>query len=372
MNTANTGMFISYLRNVQRLSPEQLASFVGVYPEDIISWETGGALPDEQQLFRLAYCLGVKPETILNGHFTQDEMRPSEKNKLFREYIFALHGKNLENGSVRVKRLLAWAIDYAIIYLLPTICVTFATLNSITDSIADAGLIFSIMAGQSVLFLMLFCFRDYLFNGRFVGKRLLRLEIIDRKTGEKPIKGWKFFLRSAMQLIISVDFIVLLAAGRSLGDMVCGTTVISKDKLSELESIAKPYLSEPEPDYRKPAIKRRGLAVLISLIAAGLVFASAALINKVLLLVEDNLYDPQCVAEATDYFVESKTFEELGVSEFDVENAGVSIDMLGEEEHDGYSQHAVVSFRAGGEKFEVILHLDDGEWQVCTECTDFD
>ncbi len=58
------GGFIASRRQAMRLTQEELAGRVGVSKSAIAKWETGGGLPERDNLRRLSQCLNVSVEDL--------------------------------------------------------------------------------------------------------------------------------------------------------------------------------------------------------------------------------------------------------------------------------------------------------------------
>ena len=124
---------------------------------------------------------------------------------------------------MKLKRILAWIIDWnisgipAILYAL------------IFRKIAEAQSITAIGALIFVFFVLsfpaIFVFRDVIFKGQSIAKRIFKLRVIDIETNELP-SNRELIIRNLFFLIYPVEFIMLLASGKSLGDMVTNTTIV--------------------------------------------------------------------------------------------------------------------------------------------------
>ncbi len=129
-----------------------------------------------------------------------------------------------------VRRAVAFLIDYWLTFL-----ITFA-LVFLSPQMDPAYLLYpsiemfsSFVPWLGVLFALLFpIFRDVIFGGASLGKRIMRLRIVVRGTDQKPSFG-VLILRNLTIAFVSVEFIVwLVTKGRRLGDFIGNTDVISK------------------------------------------------------------------------------------------------------------------------------------------------
>ncbi|MDF3935980.1 RDD family protein [Pseudomonas citronellolis] len=127
-----------------------------------------------------------------------------------------------------VRRLAAKAIDGAIaiaIFLLASFVAKLLSANLAWVS-PDAGLFLGMP-----LALGYFLLGDALPNGQSLGKRLLHIRVIDRKSGRSCRPG-QALTRNASAFLL-LDSMWIFMAGRSrLGDMHAATAVLQTDKLA--------------------------------------------------------------------------------------------------------------------------------------------
>ena len=124
---------------------------------------------------------------------------------------------------MKLRRILAWIIDWnlcgipALMYAL------------IFRKIAEAQSITAIGALLIVFFVLsfpvIFVFRDVIFKGQSIAKRIFKLRVIDIETNELP-SNRKLIIRNLFFFLYPVEFIMLLASDKSLGDMVTNTTIV--------------------------------------------------------------------------------------------------------------------------------------------------
>ena len=89
-------------------------------------------------------------------------------------------------------------------------------------------------AGVALLFVLLvllcpvlFVFRDVIFKGRSIGKRIFGLYILDKNTNE-PASIKQRIIRNLFFFIYPVDGIILIANKESIGDKTSNTVVVKK------------------------------------------------------------------------------------------------------------------------------------------------
>ena len=124
---------------------------------------------------------------------------------------------------MKLRRILAWIIDWNLCGI-PALIYAF-----IFKTITEAQGLKAVYALVFVLFVLsfpvLFVVRDVLFKGRSVAKRIFKLRVIDNETNELP-KKQKLIIRNLFFFLYPVEFIMLLASDKSLGDMVTNTTIV--------------------------------------------------------------------------------------------------------------------------------------------------
>ena len=117
--------------------------------------------------------------------------------------------------------------------------------------------------GGPLLYLALFGFAIYfckdVINGRSIGKRITKTQIVDNKTGQvaSPLKC---FIRNILCVIWPVEVIVtLINPSRRLGDQIAGTKIVTYDALN---------VEQPKFDIKKgliPIVISYGLMLLFTL-----------------------------------------------------------------------------------------------------------
>lgn len=77
------------------------------------------------------------------------------------------------------------------------------------------------------LYPVTFVFRDVIFKGRSIGKRILGLYVLDKNTNESATIKQRI-IRNLFFFIYPIDGIILIATKESIGDKVVNTVVIKK------------------------------------------------------------------------------------------------------------------------------------------------
>ena len=131
---------------------------------------------------------------------------------------------------MKIKRIIAWLIDWNLCGLPALIyAMIFERLARTQGTNIGGLLLFALLV---LLFPTLFVFRDVLLNGRSIAKRMFRLRVIDNVTAQKP-SNKKLVLRNLFFVAYPVELVLLIAKGRSLGDIVTKTSVVRQLKQSE-------------------------------------------------------------------------------------------------------------------------------------------
>lgn len=128
------------------------------------------------------------------------------------------------NNNVRIRRILAWVIDWNLSGL-P--CMLYSTLfmDVFRRPSVQNMVYILIMLLLIILYPVTFIFRDLIFNGRSVGKRLFKLHILDKNTNKAASKK-QIIIRNLFFFIYFIDGIVLLATKESIGDKIAYTIVV--------------------------------------------------------------------------------------------------------------------------------------------------
>ena len=78
---------------------------------------------------------------------------------------------------------------------------------------------------------LIFVYRDVIFRGQSIGKRILKLKIVDLETMGLPLQS-KLIRRNVFFFILPVEIILIIIKNQTIGDMITNTTII-KQKQSE-------------------------------------------------------------------------------------------------------------------------------------------
>ena len=135
------------------------------------------------------------------------------------------------NNNVRFRRIIAWIIDWNLSGL-PCFIYTAIFMDVLKrPSIQSMGyiLIFMILIFMILVFLypVTFVFRDVIFKGRSIGKRIFGLYVLDKNTNE-PASIKQRIIRNLFFFIYPIDGIILLATKESIGDKAVNTIVVKR------------------------------------------------------------------------------------------------------------------------------------------------
>lgn len=240
----------------------------------------------------------------------------------------------------RFRRLIAFWIDFGLSYL-----VVLPLLGFI-----------EILPTMVVMFVGPFCVfgffgllfgRDYLFCGRSIGKRIMGLAVVDRKTGAIA-SAHQLVKKNRFLFVCPLDGAFLLFSGQSLGERATGTAVIRSR-----ESV--------------PLVDKKRLMKIVAVVTA--IAVGFCLIMGVAMAV---LKKSEGYQTAYGYLTDSEAFARSGAAENDIDITSFS--------GSGYRNAAGIpigtneyTFQVGTERYTVICHPDEnGTWQVCGDCTEFE
>lgn len=248
--------------------------------------------------------------------------------------------------SVRFKRLLAAAIDWNL-FGLPA--VIFACL--FRDHLENP-LTLIVLLPLMIAFPVGFVLRDLLFRGRSIGKRILGLTILNRRTLE-PLTGSYLATRNLFFPLFLLDVIVLLASGSSLGDHSVGAIVVPCDQIPEI-----PVAEVRQADGKK---------TVLSIVTAVVVFI--ALLYGITFLALENVKEEAHYQLAYSYLISSEAFAGMEADPSDVKLTGFhSNTSIVNGEKDA---RVTFTFQIHGRAIPVICHENAEGWYVCTDCTQF-
>lgn len=127
---------------------------------------------------------------------------------------------------MKLKRILAWVIDWNLCGIPALVCALIFGEVAKTQGLKPLyALIFALVV---LSFPVIFVFRDVILKGKSIAKRIFKLRVIDIETNELP-SNQKLIIRNLFFFLYPVEFVMLLATNRSLGDMATNTAITKKD-----------------------------------------------------------------------------------------------------------------------------------------------
>ncbi len=256
MNDYKFGNFICSLRESKGLTQAQIAEMLNVTPAAVSKWENGESKPRIEALFQLATILGVRAEELMAGEPIPNDILNQEKvNEIYKKYDYLQKTESYATTSVKFRRCIAWVIDWNLSFIFAYfILFIFFFILGFMENTPEPETLTSITLLVVFIFSMTtFVLRDLIFGGRSLGKRIMKLIILDGKTGESARKS-QCAVRNLFLCIYAFDLIFMLIKGQSIGDKVAHTIVISKKALetpANLDNLEKVDAINTYNDKRK-------------------------------------------------------------------------------------------------------------------------
>ncbi len=369
MNDYNFGNFVCQLRESKHMTQAELANMLGVTPAAVSKWENGSSKPRVEVLFQLSDILGVRPDELMAGKFIpQENLDSAVVDRINERYNYLKKVESYNTAGVKIRRMLAWFIDWNIIGFSVLMLLSLTT-EFIQEKMAEGYQIYSLlMLFIMLLFPICFILRDFIFGGRSVGKRITRLAILDKITGD-PAKMGKRILRNLFFMIVQADAIVMLISGSTIGDRVAHTVVVPKsilekpneydDRLIDIESINN--YEAPKPVNKKK----------VAFIIIGAVVTFFCLVIAIALISLSTKKDTVEYKLAYEYLVESETFESLDVDESKIWMNSYYSQTYSSE---GSTIRTIeIGFVVKFKSFKIVCHSNEnGDLVICEECTEFE
>jgi uncharacterized RDD family membrane protein YckC len=383
MRSNNLNEILTSLRKERGLDRYEFARLIGKDYLTVTKWELGSQLPTKRELEEIAERLSISAEVfgIFDdtkastgvkaecGSFQSAEYKKAYEEKKER-YVKYVRSSSYNTAGVKIKRIFAYLADTLIfgaamfVLLLSAVLISLAvTDNKLSGAVASVVSAMLIAIVLSVLFV----FRDFSFGGRSLGKRIFGLTVIDARTAEKSAVYQRIF-RAIFQLSF-IDVILFIISGRTVGDRVASTLVVSKKAHeAKVEPMFAPDGKELYDIPKEKKKDRAGIAVafVIAVIAGILMTLASAFMAYRLTL--EQAKKTEAYEVAYTYLTESDSFLKSGNKEGDVKLSGYSLTYsYGSEELE-----CTYTFFAGDDVYEVTLHHGaSSEWYVCDACTKF-
>lgn len=246
--------------------------------------------------------------------------------------------------SDKAKRIVAFIID-VYIFAIPFVLIMMSFgFDAESDTIKNIIFVFG-----TFICVVAFIFRDVIFGGRSLAKRMFGLYILDMNTRQTATLGQRI-CKNLFNFMYPIDGMFLICTDRSLGDRLARTIVVSKSKDTVIDS----------------AIHKKANKKIIIIIAAYVLLVALVFVGF-----QQRIKTTDEYKIAYNYVVSSKAFRELNVNESRIRmNSYSDMTTDSSDEHSGH--RITFGFMVGLLEFEVICHEQNGVCQVCEECTSFD
>jgi uncharacterized RDD family membrane protein YckC len=262
----------------------------------------------------------------------------------------------MESKSNRMRRLLAFLIDLMLSYL-PCVLSTAILQFSFLGNVAILIILIAV-----VTFFVTFILRDYLFNGRSIGKRIFKLKIVDADTRSKPAAK-QLVVKNLFLFLYLFDGLFLIASGRSLGERATRTIVLHEQQLPcsdpLLDSVQ--LVSQKKETTTKKRLIVAATTVLCVSIPMFLIISTAL----------DAAKEQENYQIAYSYLVDSDAYAEMQVDESQITLTGYSSSTRIDNDGDTTSTVVTFTFLVRGQQYQVVCHQDGEMWYACNDCTEF-
>lgn len=131
---------------------------------------------------------------------------------------------------MNTKRIVAGIIDFFIIALIYEIPFAIFVMLPLIAGQISTRIVIARALYCTLFALLLLILKDVFKNGS-IGKRIMKLEIIDSKTQEKALLT-KRILRNVTWVLSFIEVIFLIASDKRIGDRITGTEVVEKKQTS--------------------------------------------------------------------------------------------------------------------------------------------
>ncbi len=274
-----------------------------------------------------------------------------------------------KSGSVKIRRMLAWLLDNIMllaIYVGITVGMTFLA-PMICETKNDTLVMISLSAVVllCVAYPITFILRDLLCGGRSLAKRIFGLAVVNAKTAEKTAV-YQRLLRDMFFGGLLLDFIFLIASGRTVGDRMGGTLVVSNRVYKS--PVTAPVAENGVPCYDVPVKRKKNHTFSVVVIVIAMLLALVLSVAAMLAVVGFAFGEIKKSEEyevAYTYLIESDAFAEAEADEEDI--------LLCSAVYDGEFESCSFTFAVDGEFYTVSLKYDeDYGWTVSEKNTKFE
>ena len=370
MNDYNFGNFICILREKKGYTQADIAKMLNITPAAVSKWENGESKPRIETLFQLAEILDVRAEELIAGKYLQGEiLDPNAVARINERYEYLRIIDSHAQGSVKLKRLLAWVLDWNITGFASMILTTLVSAIFGVVGDMESPLFFILTLLSILLYPVCFVLRDLIWGGRSLGKRITGLVVLDKNTAAKP-KKWQLIVRNIFLFILHVDSIVMLVRGQSLGDSAAHTVVVAKKHIDKTYNDMR---NAPDINlinsYETPPQAKKKSAVKIILIIVSIFLAFIVFVFGVVSIALGQVKKTEEYSVAYTYLINSQAFAEMDASTEDIIFNAYSSYTSGSGENATYE--TTISFVVDSHQMEVVCHKNGDTWYVCSDCTSF-
>lgn len=372
MNDYSFGNFVCQLREEKGLTQAELAYMLGVTAAAVSKWENGASKPKIEVLFSLAKILGVTPEELIEGRYLNGERVSEETAKRIREeFEYLTKVSSYQEVGVKVRRIISSVID-VITALLITYPIT-ALFSSIFGAINTTGcylntLLIYLFNGTIPYIYLFLC--DFLWMGRSLGKRIMGLVIVDKKTAKKASK-LQTVIHNMFAALQVLDLIVLLFSGRTVGDYIAHTLVLRKKDLdtAPTERDEKEIVNQME-NYVKDEYKRVFRDIFFVIISCIMIAVLVVLQYYSSDALCEMLSETKQGETAYEYLINSEDFKASACSEDEI----ILVDYMYSTlyENGKFVDYVIITYQMRWWERDVVCHENENGWYVCTQCTEFD
>ena len=299
---------------------------------------------------------------------TEYEKAYAEKKARYEKYV---RSSSYKRSGVKIRRMLAYAIDFVLasilaVAMLVGVVIVSARLANTLPNILSAIVIGA--CASLVIVALGFKFRDFIFIGRSLGKRIMGLTIIDERTAEKSAV-YQRVLRAIITATPVIDLIFLLFRGKTVGDSVASTLVVSKRAYKA--PVTPSVTADGVECYDIPEKKKKNRTLLTLLFVLALV-ASIVISAMGASFVYSKALDAEKQSDryevAYTYLVKSDAFLKSQATEAEVKLLSYYL----EYSFDSDELVCAYTFFTNDDHYDVVLHLGSNtEWYVCNICTSF-
>lgn len=344
-NDYRFGNFVCQLREEKGMTQAELAELLDVTPAAVSKWENGESKPRTEKLFELAKLLGVTAEELMNG-----ERKPPQPPTI--QPTIPYRPNALPSNDTRFRRIGAFFLD--VLFCEITGIIVFVVLFAVFRQ--KINIFGNITVSVSVIALPLMVFRDFIFNGRSLGKRITRMTVANTDDGSRP-KWYKLILRNLPFFIYFIDFFVLIINGHSLGDLLTNTFTppYVKYKTADGRPIAP---SRPlAQSFTTPPKKKRKIFIIVAGVLVGVILLFTIIFTVAFNFVKHSPAYPVAIQYASEIDL---------LSQYDLKESDFALHSY----HSGRqnsSRYETFGFWVKGHDIYVTTHTENGSIEV-TDC----